>query len=143
MVRAGVVDHPKDWAFGGYNEIQEPKQRYAIIDPVMLCHLLGIPDQEMMAETLREWVEDSLSKNVSHREIKWTESIAVGNEAFVTETKKSLGAMAVGRSAVGSDAEFQLRESLEPYNTLFAPEKGILRAENRHPWNVKSTKTTM
>jgi REP element-mobilizing transposase RayT len=44
MVRAGVVDHPKDCAFGGYYEIQEPKQRYAIIDREMLCHLLGIRD---------------------------------------------------------------------------------------------------
>jgi REP element-mobilizing transposase RayT len=52
MVRTGVVDHPLDWTFGGFKEIQEPKQRYKIIDREMLCHLLGICDQEMLAATL-------------------------------------------------------------------------------------------
>ena len=32
MVRAGVVSHPSDWQFGGYNEIQNPRKRYAIIN---------------------------------------------------------------------------------------------------------------
>jgi len=26
MVRAGVVSHPSEWPFGGYNEIQKSKQ---------------------------------------------------------------------------------------------------------------------
>jgi len=26
MVRAGVVSHPSQWSFSGYNEIQEPKK---------------------------------------------------------------------------------------------------------------------
>ncbi len=32
MVRTGVVKHPSDWEFSGYNEIQNPRQRYRIID---------------------------------------------------------------------------------------------------------------
>jgi hypothetical protein len=68
-----------------------------------------------------------------------TESIVVGDEAFVTETKKALGAMAIGRSAVGKDTDFQLRESFVPYNALFAFEKDVLRAENRHPWDDNHT----
>ena len=32
MVRAGVVSHPKEWPFCGYHEIQNPLQRYGIID---------------------------------------------------------------------------------------------------------------
>ncbi len=32
LVRAGAVKHPKEWPFCGYyNEIQKPRQRYAII----------------------------------------------------------------------------------------------------------------
>ena len=30
MVRAGVVTHPSDWVFSGYNEIQNPRQRWAL-----------------------------------------------------------------------------------------------------------------
>ena len=32
MVRTGVVKHPGDWEFCGYNEIQNPRGRYSIID---------------------------------------------------------------------------------------------------------------
>jgi putative transposase len=32
MVRAGVVGHPSEWPFSGYNEIQNPFQRYALIN---------------------------------------------------------------------------------------------------------------
>ncbi len=32
MVRAGVVKHPSEWAFCEYNEIQAPRERYALID---------------------------------------------------------------------------------------------------------------
>ena len=32
MVRTGVVQHPSEWNWSGYNEIQNQKQRYAIIN---------------------------------------------------------------------------------------------------------------
>jgi hypothetical protein len=42
MVRVGVVNHPSEWSFSGYNEIQEPRSRYALIDYEKLQNLLGI-----------------------------------------------------------------------------------------------------
>ena len=44
MVRAGVVSHPSEWPFNGYNEIQDPPQRYSVIDRERLMGLLGIDD---------------------------------------------------------------------------------------------------
>ncbi len=44
MVRARVVSHPKEWPFCGYNEIQNPRQRYAIIDYQRLITLLQVRD---------------------------------------------------------------------------------------------------
>ena len=32
MVRVGVVNHPSEWTFTGYNEIQAPRERYGLID---------------------------------------------------------------------------------------------------------------
>jgi hypothetical protein len=32
MVRAGVVNHPENWAHGGYQEIQNTPKRYRIIN---------------------------------------------------------------------------------------------------------------
>ena len=41
MVRAGVVSHPKDWAFGGYNNIQSPRRKCILIDYERLATLSG------------------------------------------------------------------------------------------------------
>jgi hypothetical protein len=41
MVRAGVVDHPSEWNFCGYNEIQEPKRKNVLINYQRLPELLG------------------------------------------------------------------------------------------------------
>ena len=42
MVRAGVVEHPSEWEFCAYNEIQNPKKRKGIIDFEILMNLLEI-----------------------------------------------------------------------------------------------------
>ena len=39
MVRAGVVEHPRQWPHGAYHEIQQPPARYRIIDRQALCGL--------------------------------------------------------------------------------------------------------
>lgn len=44
MVRAGVVRHPAEWPFCGYNEIQTPRQRYSLIDYHRLIPLLQMKD---------------------------------------------------------------------------------------------------
>jgi putative transposase len=44
-----------------------------------------------------------VKKKVRHfRDGKWTESVAVGSRAFVTETKERLGIRAIGRKMVGT-----------------------------------------
>ena len=42
MVRAGVVQHPSEWPFSGYNEIEEPKRKNALIDYERLRTLRGL-----------------------------------------------------------------------------------------------------
>jgi putative transposase len=32
MVRAGIVDHPSQWPFCGYNEIQAPRRKNVLIN---------------------------------------------------------------------------------------------------------------
>jgi len=44
MVRAGVVSHPAEWEISGYNEIQNPPQRYGVIDLPGLQQLCGFSD---------------------------------------------------------------------------------------------------
>jgi len=41
MVRAGVVNHPSDWAWTGFCELIGTKNRYRLVDLSRLLELLG------------------------------------------------------------------------------------------------------
>jgi len=119
MVRAGVVIHPSEWPFSGYNEIQNPRQRYFLIDHEDLMDLLDIRSMEGLKRSYREWVEESLARQGQGREPRWTQSIAVGSEAFVEKTKAELGITAIGREVTGEDGVYELREPGVPYSFNF------------------------
>ena len=70
MVQAGVVQHPSEWGFGGYAEIQNPKQRYSIINRRELGNLLGIKDDIQLMESHRRWVDEILEKGLNHRDVQ-------------------------------------------------------------------------
>ena len=55
MVRAGVVRHPGEWMYGWYHEIQNPKQRYSLINRQKLTALLGIKDNDQLYWIL-QWI---------------------------------------------------------------------------------------
>lgn len=111
MVRAGVVHHPSEWKESGYNEIQNPRQRYAIIDHNRLMQLYEQRTIEDLKAYHQQWVEMGLKAKVKKRERRWAASIAVGSDDFVSETKKRLG-----NGRVDTDAgDFILHETRKPY----------------------------
>ncbi len=136
MVRAGVVRHPSEWIFGGYTEIQNPKQRYSIVNRRELANLLGIKDEVRMMEVHRQWVDALLKDGSNKRDARWTESIAVGDKEFVLETKARLGAKALGRKISEGNGHYELRESHIPYSPLFALEKCRLSSDNSYSWEI-------
>ena len=138
MVRAGVVQHPCEWGYGGYCEIQNPRQRYTLIDRQKLTALLDIKDNDQLAEYHRKWVEEVLKNGTNQRDAKWTQSIAVGDKEFVTETKAKLGSRAIGRREEENDEGYELNESPSPYNFVFDPKTCALRLKNDHLWQVSS-----
>ncbi len=135
MVRAGVVKHPLEWPYGGYNEIQKPPQRYAILDYEELQGLLGYRSMEGLALARRGWIEEALSKATLRREGRWTESIAVGSEYFVHATQATLGIKAHGREVIGADGSYELRESEAAYMPILGRENDVLRLQNRYFWS--------
>ena len=137
MVRAGIVNHPSEWPFCGYNEIQNPRQRYSIIDYQSLIGLFNTRGMDELRDTYRGWVEEALEKqSYCKREARWTESIAVGTEAFVRETKEKLGMRAIGRELVGGNGSYELREPEIPYDAKIDLEKEDLRLDNRFYWEI-------
>jgi hypothetical protein len=135
MVRAGVVSHPSEWPFCGYNEIQNPRQRYSLIDHKALTNLFNIGSLDELKRTYTGWVKETLEGQGRARQPRWTESIAVGSEAFIRETKEKLGIKAMGREVIGASGSYELREPEIPYEAHFSPENDDLRQENAFFWD--------
>ncbi len=90
MVRAGVVDHPRAWAWTGYPELSGIRQRYRLIDQDRLLELLGDREKEEFRRNYEAALLEGVGREQLKREPKWTESIAVGSEAFVREVGRQI-----------------------------------------------------
>ena len=137
MVRAGVVKHPTEWPFCGYNEIQKPKKKNILIDYHKLTELLGFDSYNEVIKYHKSWVETYLENGNNVRDDKWTKSIAVGNRNFIEKVKSLIGAMAIGRKRTEAGESYQLREPAVPYRTHFGAKKSDIGPENTCFWNVK------
>ena len=116
MVRAGVVSHPSEWRCGGYNEIQNPRRKCAIIAYEKLAELSGFAKHDNFRESHCDLVTELLSNNIG-RQARWSESIAVDNKSFVEAIKQQLGFRDKGRKIKVIDEDFELREDIETYMT--------------------------
>ena len=135
MVRAGSVNHPSEWPFSGYKEIQKPRRKCALIAYEKLKELAGIDTYSQFQDVHRDWVNESLGQGRSVYDSKWTRGIAVGSERFVHRTKKELGARAKGRVILKSAKAFQLREPGVFYKRHISPKNDYIGAENGYFWN--------
>jgi hypothetical protein len=87
------------------------------------------------AEAYKGRSDESVKKQVRHfRDGKFTVSVTVGSRAFVTETKERLGVRAKGRKMVGTDDNFELRESPAPYKCISRSENEAIRLQNEYFW---------
>ena len=120
MVRAGVVAHPREWAAGGYHEIQGVRQRYRIVDRAALAQALEI-DMERLADAHREWIDDALRCALT-RQAQWSESVAVGGRAFAETVLRDLGGRARERRVEPCDGAYVVREPPAAYDAHSAPE---------------------
>jgi putative transposase len=124
MVRAGVVEHPTQWEFCGYNEIQSPRKRKGIIDFDRLMGLLGFENYDDLKDAHYKWVNSVMQTDNRGKENKWTQSIAVGGKTFIEKMKEALGFRAKGRKIICADDTFELREVLAPYGKAKSHDSG-------------------
>ena len=137
MVRAGVVDHPGQWRHGGYKEIQFPRRKCVLIDYHALIRLAGFDDFMLFQNAHHQWVNSALKQKTNFsRDTQWTQSIAVGGEAFVTGVKRKMRALSVGRRVRPSKDGFELRETIDLYNAHCEAEKCDIDANNTYFWNL-------
>jgi REP-associated tyrosine transposase len=135
MVRAGAVNHAGQWNENGFCEIQKPAKRYAIIDLRALSELCGFEDIEGFQTAHRQWIEEALARELSLRDARWSEAIAVGSLAFVKKIKGELGSKAMHREVEQFEETHVLREVSEVYGFKSASENESLSPENTVFWN--------
>jgi putative transposase len=134
MVRAGVVSHPSEWKFCGFNEIQKPRQRYSLIDHSKLHTLSGSGSGEHFRSSHMAWIDEALRANAHQRESRWTESVAVGSKGFIVNLKEDLGHRARGRRINESESGSELRECVSCYKANFDIENSVLSQNNSYFW---------
>jgi len=136
MVRAGVVDHPSEWHFCGYNEIQQTKRKNVLISYETLRELLGFDTYDKMAAYHKKRVDEFLESSNNIRDDKWTQSIAVGSGDFIENVKNIMGSMARGRMSIEAGESYQLREPFISYSADLGAEKDDIGPENAYFWDV-------
>jgi len=90
MVRAGMVEHPRDWRWCGYDELVGTRKRYRLIDIQQLLRSLDLDDMKDLARLHSEGVDDLIARRSLKREAFWSESLAVGSQEYAEKIKKVL-----------------------------------------------------
>ena len=87
MVRAGVVDHPLEWRYGGARELAGERQRNRILDRSRLLWCLGMPEQQ---EAFDRWYRATLEElcrkwdDRAPRQRYWSSAFAVGSPDWLS-----------------------------------------------------------
>jgi putative transposase len=125
MVRAGVVDHPCDWPHGGFAELVSERKRYRCVNEAALGELLETKSQEGLRQLRHQWVGETLAQGAGQRDIRWTQSLAVGRQTFVDDVQTALIQKGQKRSVLETAGGFILREAESDY-AIISPPKSTL-----------------
>ena len=121
MVRAGVVRSPADWNWCSYQELAGLRIRYRVLDREALADALALG--RPFADTVKYYLEtvtDALRSEALRREAWWTESLAVGGEAYV----RNIGSQISDRMAIETRQEggvWLARETGNAYGHFSGP----------------------
>jgi hypothetical protein len=125
MVRAGVIRHPSEWRWCGYDELVGVRQRYRLIDMERLLYWFnGLTKQQWMNEYRLE-IDEAIAQKLSQRDPVWTESIAVGSEEFVRRISDEIQHRFRLDVDEVSDGIWVVREPMVSYNAFSYPKKGF------------------
>ena len=134
MVRAGVVNHPAKWAHSGLSCDSPPTQTVRLDRFTSIGRLICFSDAADFQQAHRQWVEEAVRGELSGRDARWSEAIAVGTLAFGEKVKRELGSKAMHCGVEQVDGVYALRESSEAYRGEFAAKNEALRPQNTFPW---------
>ena len=89
MIRAGKVDHPRQWRWCGYDELIGQRKRYRIIDQKRLLSRTGFATMSEFSRYYVDSMEQTLSNGRPERQAWWTEAVAVGSDKFIDDAVRT------------------------------------------------------
>ena len=89
MIRAGVISHPKDWRWSGYDELSGKRKRYRLIDFDSLLRSVGIKDNVTFTAWYNNTIKEELNKYHTKQDF-WSTSLAVGSKEWLENIAVSI-----------------------------------------------------
>ena len=123
MVRCGVVSHPRQWAWVGYEEIMGHRQRYRVVDLERLCWRLRAESTNEVRKHLEVSLAERIARDDAKREPCWTESLAVGSREFLERIQPWI--LSRQETEIVESVEgkvWALQEAPSPYRVEMGPE---------------------
>jgi REP element-mobilizing transposase RayT len=120
MVRAGVVAHPSEWRWCGYQEVVGERRRYRLLDVDEAAAQCGGGSVEAFRRNYAGVIAEAIRRCDLARQPCWTESIAVGGEPFVREIEEKTRRqeMVVEETA---PSQWTIREAAAAYDPISLP----------------------
>lgn len=120
MVRAGVVEHPSQWRWCGYDELVGQRERYRLLDFDRLLESLGVSSLAEYRLIQEQGIEEAIQRRALKRQAAWTESLAVGNQQFVervTGVYEARKKFVYTEASIATDlSTWTIHEESLPYN---------------------------
>jgi putative transposase len=116
MRRCGVVSHPREWPWCGYDELTGRRRRYRVLDMEWVLRLLGGVSASEFRDHYEAAITETIAKDLHSREPEWTESIAVGSESFVREVAERIERRQQLEIRPAGE-QWVLREAVGPYGS--------------------------
>jgi len=129
MVRAGKVEHPRDWRWCGYDELTGKRQRYRIVDQERLLGRTGFSAMSEFCGFYADSIERVLSEGRPERQAWWTEAVAVGSEEFIENAAKTCSyRRSMSKQAIpipGQESTWIVREAPVAYSPDLCKESDL------------------
>jgi putative transposase len=110
MVRAGVVKHPREWKWSGYDELVGARARHTLLRMEKVIELTAGSDREQFARDYTAALDDAIDRGGLRREPHWTESIAVGSKEYVTAIREQIKGRRRTRTSETLDGAWEVHE---------------------------------
>jgi putative transposase len=129
MVRAGKVDHPREWKWCSYDELTGGRLRYRIVDQECLLFRTGFTSLAALGQSHATRVEERLARDACERQACWTEAVAIGDRAFIDEAERAVtyrqSMERIEVRSFGSERAWIVRERPGSYSADSAPKRGL------------------